>query len=276
MRTNASLIYYRSRDSSEDSSLNLCNKDIKELLNIGDNKLDTNAKICGIKYFKYFKLVDDLQSTFSFSLKTTYPGLVIGIGYNHPPSKKSDFQLGFYFDHTTGMPVIPGSTVKGVLKSVFPKIEISRNDSEEIKIEKQKLNNEKLSYVNNILQEKLGKEPFLTQDNWEILFGKGNIFYDAYISNVPDDGKIFAEDYITPHTAGPFKDPIPIRFLKIAPGVTFTFQFKFVESKFNNIKIVPSDKLKLFEQILLDFGIGAKRNVGYGNLVEVAKLNKEN
>ncbi|PIV55571.1 MAG: hypothetical protein COS15_03310 [Caldiserica bacterium CG02_land_8_20_14_3_00_36_38] len=29
--------------------------------------------------------------------------------------------------------------------------------------------------------------------------------------------------------------------------------------------IAPEDKLKLFKKILLGFGIGAKRNVGYGN-----------
>ena len=267
MATNASFIYYRTRNFGKD----LNEKTVQEILGI--SSWGPNVEISGIRYINYFQI----SRAINFNLKTTYPGLVIGSGYNHPAERigsesSSDFQLGFYFDHTTGMPVIPGSTVKGVLKSVFPKIEISRNDSEEIKIEKQKLNNEKLSYVNDIVNDillkKLGKEPFLTQDNWEILFDKGNIFYDAYISNMPDDGKIFAEDYITPHTAGPFKNPVPIRFLKIAPGVTFTFQFTLVESKFkNNIVIAPLDKLELFKQILLDFGIGAKRNVGYGNLV---------
>ena len=108
----------------------------------------------------------------------------------------------------------------------------------------------------------------LNDNNWGKLFEKGNIFFDAFISAIPDNGRVFAEDYITPHK-NIFKNPIPIRFLKIAPDVTFTFQFKLKDGCFKNSqKISSNEKLKLFKQILLDFGIGAKRNVGYGNLIE--------
>ncbi len=248
MATNASFQYYRSKDFGR----NLHKKKIGELLGIMSNTLDNHVKICDIPYLEYFMI----YGVMSFSLKTTYPGLIIGAGYNHPAGEKeegqsSDFQLGFYFDHTTGMPLIPGSTVKGILKSIFPKEE----DAGEIK-------EEKLIYVNTILN----KENLLKYDNWEILFEKGNIFYDVYISETPENGKIFAEDYITPHTKGPFKNPTPIRFLKIAPDVTFTFQFKLKDSDLGDGQVITaSEKLALFKKILLDFGIGAKRNVGYGN-----------
>lgn len=247
MATNASFQYYRSKNFGR----NLHEKRIEELLGITSNTLDNRVKICDIPYLEYFMICGAM----SFSLKTTYPGLIIGAGYNHPAGgieegQSSDFQLGFYFDHTTGMPVIPGSTVKGILKSVFPK-----EDTEEIK-------KEKLIYINTILN----KENLLKQDNWERLFEKRNIFFDAYISGMPENGKIFAEDYITPHTKGPFKNPIPIRFLKIAPDVTFTFQVKLKDSDLGDGQIITSSKkLALFKKILLDFGIGAKRNVGYGN-----------
>jgi len=59
-----------------------------------------------------------------------------------------------------------------------------------------------------------------------------------------------------------------LRFLKIGPGVTFKFQFKFKESKIDDILVTPKDKKELFKKILLDFGIGAKRNTGYGVLIE--------
>ena len=248
MATNASFLYYRSKNFGKD----LHEKKIEELLGITSNTLDNRVKICNIPYLEYFMI----RGAMSFSLKTTYPGLIIGAGYNHPAGgieegQSPDFQLGFYFDHTTGMPVIPGSTVKGILKSVFPKEE----DTEEIK-------KEKLIYVNTILN----KENLLKQDNWERLFEKGNIFFDAYVSGMPENGKIFAEDYITPHTKGPFKNPTPIRFLKIAPDVTFTFQVKLKDSDLGDGQIITaSEKLALFKKILLDFGIGAKRNVGYGN-----------
>lgn len=266
-KTNASLIYYRGykldgKNLKQDDLLkNLDSVTLWELVGVEPKVGLGQIKINGVPYFDLYRI----PNATSFILRTVYPGLLIGSGYEHPEFKseeerakkeKGDFQLGFYFDYTTGMPVIPGSTVKGVLKSVFPK----EGDSGEIK-------SEKLKYVNGLLR----KDSLLTQGNWEKLFEKGNIFLDAYVSGLPDGGKIFAEDYITPHTKGPFKNPIPIRFLKIAPGVTFTFQFKLVESKFEDITIAPEDKCKLFKKILLDFGIGAKRNVGYGNFVEADK-----
>ncbi|HED01041.1 MAG TPA: type III-B CRISPR module RAMP protein Cmr6 [Proteobacteria bacterium] len=260
MTTNASFIYYR--DKSFGKKLN--EKEIGEILGLEANRLDSSAKICGITYFEHFKIPD----TRHFSLSTTYPGLIIGAGYNHPAGKieednSSDFQLGFYFDHTTGMPVIPGSTVKGILKSVFPK------DGDKAEIKK-----EKMKYINTeVIKDILKINGLELVDNkgdkndWRRLFEKGNIFYDSYIS-ATDDGRVFAEDYITPHK-NIFKNPIPIRFLKIAPDVTFTFQFKLKDSCFKNSqKISSNEKLKLFKKILLDFGIGAKRNVGYGNLIE--------
>lgn len=259
MTTNASFIYYRGKSFGKE----LDKKEIKEILGLAANQLNSTAKICSIQYSQYFKIPDATH----FTLKTTYPGLIIGAGYNHPAGEirednSSDFQLGFYFDHTTGMPVITGSTVKGILKSVFPK----NGDSEEIK-------REKLQYINGLLKTTTGKEILLNDNNWERLFEKGNIFFDAFISAIPSDGKIFAEDYITPHHPGDpmgiFKNPIPIRFLKIAPDVTFTFQFKLKESCFeNNQKVDRNQKLDLFKKIIVDFGIGAKRNVGYGNLTD--------
>lgn len=247
MNTNASFIYYRAKDLGK----NLNEKNIGDILGI--SLWAINVGINDICYEDYFKIKDAL----SFTLKTTYPGLIIGSGYNHPTREigsndVSDFQLGFYFDHTTGIPVIPGSTVKGVLKNVFPK----KDEAIEVKLEK-------IKYINSIV----AKDNLIQENNWETLFNKEDIFFDAYISGIPSDGKIFAEDYTTPHK-DIFKDPIPIRFLKIAPGVIFCFQFILNDSCFKNTqKITANEKLNLFKQILLDFGIGAKRNVGYGDLI---------
>lgn len=244
--TNASFEYYRNKNNNFGRDL--------------DKKtFSLTKRIQNINYADYFKI----DEAISFNSKTTYPGLIIGAGYNHSAIEEGDFQFGFYFDHTTGMPVIPGSMVKGILKSVFPK----DGDKAEIKKEKMKYINTEV--IKDIL--KINGLEFVDnkgdKNNWRRLFEKGNIFYDSYIS-ATDDGRVFAEDYITPHK-NIFKNPIPIRFLKIAPDVTFTFQFKLKDSCFeNNQKITSNEKLKLFKKILLDFGIGAKRNVGYGNLIE--------
>lgn len=220
----------------------------------------------------YFDIVDIIQS---FELTTIYPGLLIGAGYSHPALKEikksdrdevGDFQLGFFFDHTTGLPVIPGSSVKGVLKSVFPKKGFSYR-------------NEKLEYIRNIAKEVLGNNKdisFITEDNWEeIFFGsvkaqRKHIFFDAYVSNIPKNGRLFEEDYITPHTKGILKNPTPIRFLKVGPGVTFTFQFKLFDyiDNNNNVLLTADNIKEVFKKILIDFGVGAKRNVGYGQFKE--------
>ena len=214
-----------------------------------------------------------------FELTTIYPGLLLGAGYSHPALKdinktdrneESDFQLGFFFDHTTGLPVIPGSSVKGVLKSVFPKTN-------------SKYRGEKLEYIRDLTSKVLNESnaqnkdsSFITEDNWEeIFFGsvkakRKHIFYDAYVSKLPDNNRLFEEDYITPHTKGIFKNPNPIRFLKVGPGVTFTFQFRLLDynDKDGNVLISADDINEVFRQILIDFGVGAKRNVGYGQFKE--------
>ncbi len=95
----------------------------------------------------------------------------------------------------------------------------------------------------------------------EILFeSRHTVFYDAYIAKTENDGRIFGSDFITSHFSdekeGVFKEPNPIKFLKILPDVTFVFQFN-VEEKY----------VQFFKDVLLDFGIGAKTNVGYGKFV---------
>src|SRR5690606_9438219 len=55
-----------------------------------------------------------------WELYTTYPGLLIGSGYQHESGGENEFKIGFFFDYTTGLPQIPGSSVKGVLRSSFP------------------------------------------------------------------------------------------------------------------------------------------------------------
>lgn len=223
-------------------------------------------------YKNYFAFDVNIKE---FELTTIYPGLLLGAGYSHPALKdvkkndrdeESDFQLGFFFDHTTGLPVIPGSSVKGVLKSVFPKTNF-------------KYRGEKLEYIRDLTSKILIESSdqnkdssFITEDNWEeIFFGsvkakRKHIFYDAYVSKLPDKNRLFEEDYITPHTKGIFKNPIPIRFLKVGPGVTFTFQFRLFDYKdINGNVLISADDIKeIFRRILIDFGVGAKRNVGYG------------
>ena len=57
----------------------------------------------------------------TISAMVQYPGLVTGIGLQHEINDIAEaMQLGLHFDYTSGMPVIYGSSVKGVLRSYFP------------------------------------------------------------------------------------------------------------------------------------------------------------
>ena len=181
----------------------------------------------------------------SFTLTTTYPGLIIGSGYAHGISNEEDSKVGFYFDHTSGLPIIPGSSIKGVLRSFF---------QEQYKEEKQEF-----------IQELLKKEVNVEKLAEAIFEGQRDKFYEARI--IKTSGAILQEDYITPHK-NPLKNPIPIKIVKIAGGVTFEFSFELHDTTIDETTITADEKLKLFFQLLQFSGVGAKTNVGYGQFKE--------
>jgi CRISPR-associated protein Cmr6 len=220
-----------------------------------DEPAALNNKINNLEYQKYYEL--PFKNIQKISGKIVYPGILIGSGYPHPALEKADekdkssgdYQLGFYFDHTTGMPVIPGSSVKGKIKSIFPK-----SDSDPYKENKLEYIGRMLGINSNELKE--------FKKNWEeIFFGRKQVFFDAYISGAP--AKLFDEEFITPHP-GIFKNPKPLRFIKIVPGTEFTFQFLLSDYYGKGIKVSTEQIIKVFRSIIEDFGIGAKTSVGYG------------
>lgn len=230
-------------------------------------------------------------ATNSFELTTTYPGLLCGVGYNHGISSEADFKVGFYFDHTTGLPIVPGSSVKGVLRSAFPgyvgKEEDKRPSKEGLKerydffrwlVEQTNLKITELdlklpSFEN---EEDINKlEAFIFEgedvDGNQISYYKRDRFFDAYPKkSLGHNGCFLRNDYITPHInrdkpeLSPFSSPTPLQFLKILPKVRFCFQFQLVHGG----GLTPYHKELLFKEILCFAGIGAKTNVGYGQFEE--------
>ena len=181
-----------------------------------------------------------------FELEVIYPGLVTGIGINHEAKIEGEFKLGVHFDWTYGMPVVYGSSVKGVLKAYFKEF-YKPNENEPGKEDVEKV-------VQDIFEGE-GKSIY-----------NRDIFFDAVIVNADRKGRILCSDSITPHGDNPLKNPVPITFLKIAPGCKLEFRFKLVDTEFDGKKLSANDKLNIFKEILTTVGIGAKTNVGYGQL----------
>ncbi len=215
----------------------------------------------------------------TFQLITEYPGLAIGTGNNHKTKSSDDeFKLGFSFDYSTGLPIIPGSSVKGLLRSAFPNSVKKKKDQHEEFVNlhyreprriyiREKLNMQDLD-VDELEQEIF--EGF--RNGKSIRIYERDIFKDAIL--VKSQENVLGIDYITPHNKGKFKNPLPIKFMKVMPKVTFAFFFDLRDYKDKSGSTIVSveQKRNLFRQILLDFGIGAKTNVGYGQFSEVDRI----
>ena len=223
-----------------------------------------------------------------FSLKTVYPGLLIGSGYTHETNNEAEFKLGFYFDHSTGLPCIPGSSVKGMLRSAFPQFKTEKaNPYSDFKAASE-IQESKLNYIVSLFNlegdadkkrtvhllelaifEGIDRPECLRkrdEGKWDEIeyqsIYKRIIFHHAHISRAAGN-KIFEIDTITPHRENPLKNPTPLNFLKIKPGVEFTFNFEMPQGfADSNISVVQIKEA--FKTILKDLGIGAKTNVGYG------------
>lgn len=181
-----------------------------------------------------------------FSATILYPGLVTGTGLVHDSKNiEGGYNLGMHFDYTWGMPVVYGSSVKGVLRQYF----------EEFCLEE-------------VENERKGDVKLLCKAIFE---GEGrsiyerDIFFDAVITE-GYNGRILEDDSITPHKDEPLKDPVPITMLKIASGCNIEFRFRLHNSVINEKTYTVDFKKNLFKKILGTVGVGAKTNVGYGQL----------
>jgi CRISPR-associated protein Cmr6 len=247
------------------------------------NNLLSRSQILGITNNVFNQLFTEI---------TTYPGLIIGTGYTHEYKASDDaFKIGFFFDHSSGIPIIPGSSVKGLLRSVFPQRVVVPEKETANQAEKER-------WIKEILKEqcKIEEEVDIDELEREIFDGsrkvpdKNNpeqivikpvpiyerdIFFDAVpieitANNIGHEKRFLGSDYITPHKnkdgkaeLDPFSNPTPLKFLKIMPKIKIEFRFKLEDSI-----VLPAlnaeNKRKLFQEIIKTIGVGAKTNVGYG------------
>lgn len=199
-------------------------------------------------------LLDKELYNMEIDLYVNYPGLLVGTGYIHTTGLSNDeIKMGFNFDYVSGLPYIPATSVKGTLKQAF--------------------SGEKAVYVEQNLQLDSCKITELKRkifgDSAESGVGKGeDIFFDARILEGNFKNRILGSDNITPHKSIT-TEPQPINILKILPGVKIRFYFYLTDTTLKDGTMVTAQQKKeLFKNILIDFGIGAKTNTGYGVLLE--------
>ena len=193
----------------------------------------------------------DLPFTHAVEMEVLYPGLITGVGIQHEASIEGEVKLGLHFDYTYGFPIVYGSSVKGVLKSFFEDVYSGSYDARKLSLD---------------IFDGIGPD-----GNPKSIYDR-DIFYDAVIVSPNADGRVLAMDSLAPHGGtrhdDPFANPVPISFAKVASGVKLRIRFDLKDSKDASGVVVLSaaKKLDLFIEILTTFGVGAKTNVGYGQL----------
>lgn len=200
---------------------------------------------------------------FSFTAKVQYPGLVVGMAnptmnsIKEGGSKKNEeFKTGFTFDYVSGLPYIPGSSIKGILRESIKKYKEDVSKYLGIK------ENIDLS-ISNLIDMLFGDDQGSNEcSNAEVF--KRDVFFDAMIIDGDKNKYILKEDFITPHFE--FENPKPIRILALKPEVKIKFYFMMKRDEIGGIAC--HKRFDLYKGLLLDLGVGAKTNTGYGKLVE--------
>lgn len=210
----------------------------------------------------------------SFCAQVCYPGLLAGLGNSHQSDKtEGQIQLGMTLDPVTGLPFLPGSTVKGLLRSAF----LQNREYVGAVLEEQGLTLTPRQ-VEALELDSFGRQH--PQGSYEIAAedreGR-DLFLDAYPVQPDAQQRLLGLENITPHRSkDPALDgltaPVPLTLLKVMPGVVFQFRFRLKDSVLGKeeetVTVKAEQKRQLFQALLLDLGAGAKTNVGFGALKE--------
>jgi CRISPR-associated protein Cmr6 len=213
--------------------------------------------------------------------KSSYPGLIVGIGYPHETKKgdKEAILTGFFFDYTSGTPCIPGSSIKGVVRSV------ARNQSfccEYLLPDalKKKITEYSQEQYSDFIEALFGVDPsrhnaYETDDT--SIYNR-IIFMDSYAVDhlsVNAKNKVFSLDYLAPHKNSEKKssllsNPDLVKLLKVVPEVIFDFSFIIPEEiVINELVLKREDIIFLVKKAIEEAGVGAKTNLGYGYLTPI-------
>ncbi len=218
---------------------------------------DSIKDLLFLKHLQQYCFVRRFSSRYkiiTFVAKLISP-LIVGIGQTHPT------EIGMTFDHALGIPYIPASSIKGVVRFAHLLEFIKDLPPDSGLIKKDTQGNE---YIDE--EDKSTNVP--------LLFGKGGdkgqrgnvIFLDSYPKNVPElrvdiQNPHYQEYYSEGKPPGDYLQPIPIKFLTVAKGTDFVFRVLVDKQKNNELETLTKKALK---RALEQEGVGAKTALGYG------------
>lgn len=200
--------------------------------------------------------IDELKSlgfqTFTIKAKTTSP-FITGLGSGHPT------ETGMVLDRNLGVPYIPASSIKGVMR-----LSHAINLVEKLNKEKSKHD---ISIDDN--DSELVRY-FGTADTKQEKQYRGQlVFLDAYpVRDVPLKVDIMNPHY-TKYYNGENKQPVetespvPIKFLTVKEGTEFVFHCVFMPLELND-KCNADEIYSMFTTAFEKVGFGGKTSIGYG------------
>ncbi|MDR3631421.1 MAG: type III-B CRISPR module RAMP protein Cmr6 [Desulfocapsaceae bacterium] len=208
---------------------------------------------------------------------------VSGLGSGHPT------ETGMILDRNTGLPYIPASSLKGVLRLAHA-LDLAENHPETI------LQQSKDGQIEISDQEPTLRKYFGDTDTSAIECVRGQlVFLDAYPATVPT----LRVDIMNPHFGGYYagkrghmqgpvetEDPIPVKFLTVKDGVAFIFRcFTSPLARPQHIEKNPVSRSftkdddqaiqAMFNRALVKLGIGGKTSVGYGRFEQPVVTSSE-
>ena len=180
--------------------------------------------------------------TIEIYAKTVSP-FISGLGSGHPT------ETGMILDRNTGVPYLPASSVKGVLRLAHA-VNIANGRLE--------VPSEELNTYFGSMDETKAKQGQI-------------IFLDAY----PVVPPVIKSDIMNPHFSKYYEgknnmplekeNPTPVKFLSVVENTVFCFRCVLFSLK--DTPIIPEDKqviYKAFETAFTTIGFGGKTSIGYG------------
>jgi len=219
---------------------------------------------------------------------TTAQPLIVGLG------EPSPYETGITLDFLTGLPIIPGSAVKGItrraaiLKLAWKnRCQFGKEFKEKFGFELQSIENaeyadlfpygDEFDFVAQKIENELRPNKFVEVFGTQELKGQV-IFMDAY--PIRWSKGLFRVDVMNPHY-GPYYEskggqppadwynPVPVVYLTVNTGVEYRFV---LASKDEELLPKAVEWLKF---ALENIGVGAKGSQGYGVLEKIREINDD-